>query len=169
MITKAERQELRSVVRHQMKVLRSEIMQRQAELMTGVRSEIAEHFRGEDETWGKASHDVQEAVLEANRRVNDVYRELLGDSHVEAMYVRAEMPRKPTQQRTALYQQAESQLTAQVKGALLRIERQEADLLRTLSVGALESEEAHKFLAAIPTVSELVPAARLVELEAEFE
>lgn len=41
-------------------------------------------------------------------------------------------------------------------------------MLRTLAVGAIESEEARAFLAAIPSVSELVPAARLAELEASM-
>jgi hypothetical protein len=44
------------------------------------------------------------------------------------------------------------------------VERQEADLLRTLAVEALESEEARAFLKMIPSVAELVPSTRLNEL-----
>ncbi len=122
-ITKGERTELRSVVKQQFKVLRAEVIQRQAELLTGVEDEIGEKYSEDDKVWADVQHRIQEAVLTANREVNN------------ALYV------------------------------LLQLDRQEADLLRSLSVGALESEEAHRFLAAIPTVSELVPAARLAELE----
>ena len=64
---------------------------------------------------------------------------------------------------------ANTRITAQVKGALLRLDRDEADLLRTLAVGAIESEEARIFLDRIPTVGELVSSARLAELEAGLQ
>jgi hypothetical protein len=51
-----------------------------------------------------------------------------------------------------------------VRRAELAVERQEADLLRTLAVEALESEEARAFLKMIPSVAELVPSTRLNEL-----
>lgn len=168
MITKGERTELRSIVRQQFKVLRAEVMQRQAELLADVDQQIAGRFSNEDQAWGVASHKVQEIVLEANRMMNDVYRELLGEAHVEQSYVRGILPRKPEQQRTDLRHQAASKIGADVKGAMLRLDREEADLLRTLAVGALESEEAHGFLTAIPTVASLVPVARIAELEAQF-
>lgn len=55
-----------------------------------------------------------------------------------------------------------------MRAALLRLSRQEADLLSELAIGVLESAEARAFLGAIPTVGELVPAARLAQLEAQF-
>ncbi len=53
----------------------------------------------------------------------------------------------------------------QVGDAKLKLARQEMDLLRDLSVGALKSEQAQQFLASIPSVGELVPRVRLAELE----
>lgn len=47
--------------------------------------------------------------------------------------------------------------------------RQEIDLLKELSAGALESDAAHGFLARIPKVAELVSDERLAELEAQFD
>jgi hypothetical protein len=60
-------------------------------------------------------------------------------------------------------------IDAQARGAQLALERQEADLLRQLAMGALETEEARAFLRAIPSVGELVPASRLAEIEAAFD
>lgn len=167
-ITKGERTELRSIVRQQFKVLRHEVLQRQAELMADLEGQIGDRYSDEDKAWADAAHLAHEAVMEANRRVNDAFRDLTGEAHIERAYVHAMLPEKPIRHRLVIRREAAARLEAQVKGALLKLDRQEADLLRTLAIGALESDEAHGFLSAIPTVSELVPAARLAELEAEF-
>ena len=169
MITKTERNELKAVVRQQMKVLRAEVEQRKAELLADVDEQIVARFSEDDQKWADAAHLAHEAVMEANRKVNDAYRELTGDRHVERMYVQATVPQKPARERIVLRKAAESRIEEQVAGALLKLQRQEADLIRTLAVGALESEEARAFLDSIPTVSELVPAARLAELEAGLD
>ena len=168
-ITKTERTELKSVVRQQFKVLRAEVVQRQAEVMADVEQQITERFTDVDKAWAEAGRVSLEATLEANRKVNDTYRELTGETHIEDMYVFLRGPTQPSRQRQRLRQQATANLTAQVEGALLRLARQEADLLKTLAVGALESSDAHTFLLDIPMVGELVPTARLAELEASLD
>lgn len=170
MITKAERTELKSVVRQQMRVLRAEIEQRRAELHADIEQQITDRFADEDRTWANVQHEVHEAVLEANRRINDALRdngyEVRGAT--ERMWVTEPTMRQPREKRVELRGQAVKAVEAQVKAALLSLERQEADLLRSLAVGAIESSEAHEFLNAIPTVGELVPAARIAELEASL-
>lgn len=168
MITKTERAELRSLVRQQMKVLRSEVLLRAKELTADVDLQLEQRYADDDKAWADATFLAEEAVREANRRVNDAFRELTGAAHLEYAYVDWRQPNKPNRERAMLRQTATSRIQAQVTAALVRIDRQEADLLRDLSVGALESAEAHAFLAAIPAVSELVPAARLAELEEQM-
>lgn len=172
MIAKTERAELRSIVRGQMKVLRSEIDQRRAELVADIDEQVAAQFADADRTWEGFMHEVHEATREADRRINDAaiaagYQTKNG---YEREYVTvARGVSKPTRSRDTMRVQAVRALDAQVAAARLRLERQEADLLKTLSVGALESDEARAFLAQIPTVGELVSAARLVELERAAE
>lgn len=169
MITKAERAELRSIVRGQFKVLRAEVLQRRAELVADVEGQISDRYAGEDKTWADAANLAYEVVNEANRRINDIYRQHIdGDEHVERQYITGALPHKPTQQRQNLRHEAITRIDAQVEGAQLRLAREEADMLRNLAVGALESEEARAFLANIPSVASLVPAARLAELESSF-
>ena len=170
MITKGERTELRGVVKQQFKVLRAEVVQRQAELLAEVESQITERFAGEDRTWAGFQHQVHEAVLECNRKINDALYEAGYEARgaTERMWVAEPAIPQPREQRTNLRFQASRRIEAQVRGALLNLDRREADLLRTLAVGAIESEEARAFLAGIPTVSELVPSARLAELEASL-
>lgn len=170
MITKGERTELRSIVRQQFKVLRSEVQQREAEMRADLETQIHDRFAADDQQWSVLMHNVNEAVLEANRRINDALAEAgyqqKGAS--ERQWVQSPNIRQPKEDEHQLRMVASTQVTAQVKAALLRLEREEADLLRTLAIGAIESAEARQFLSSIPTVSELVPAARLSELEASL-
>lgn len=166
-ITKAERAELRSVVKQQFKVLRAEVEQREQEMYAEIEEQIADRFSEQDQQWEAMIHRWREIEREANRQVNDLLYEYgyqqKGSS--ERQWVQAMEPNPPTKKRSDLRYEAHARIKAQVKAARLRLDREEADLLRTLSVGALESDEAHEFLGSIPTVGELVPAARLAELE----
>jgi hypothetical protein len=169
MITKTERSELKAIVRQQFRVLRAEVEQREAEVVADAEEQINGKYADEDAAWAEAARLAFEAVEVANRAVNDAYRELMGDEFVEAGYVTGRVPPRPQRHRVALRQEAVAKIGAQVAGALLQLQRQEADLLRTLAVGALDSSEAHDFLGAIPTVGQLVPTARFAELEASLE
>lgn len=168
MISKGERAELRSIVKQQFKVLRSELDQREMEMLADVEQEIVARYTDDDQAWSVVQHKVHEAVMEANRQINDALNEAgyQVKGSTERMWVRTPDMHQPQEDRHQLRRLATSRIHAQVRGAKLRLEREEADLLRALAVGAIESEEARNFLTSIPTVGELVPAARLAELEA---
>lgn len=170
MITKGERTELRSIVKQQFKVLRSELEQRELEMDAEIEEEIVARFSADDTAWSVVQHRIHEAVMEANRQVNDALSEggFQERGSTERMWIRSPDIRQPTEDKAQLRRLAHSRIVAQIKGAKLRLEREEADLLRTLAIGAIESEEARAFLSAIPTVGELVPASRLAELEATW-
>lgn len=167
MISKAERAELRSIVRQQFKVLRLEVDQREAELMAQIQEDVAERFAEEDRRWAVTQHKIHEIGLEANRQINDVLREGGYETrgHTEKNYIRVAEMRQPKEKRYEMQRVGEARVHAQVKAAKLQLDRQEADLLRSLAVGAVESEEARQFLADIPTVAQLVPSTRLMEIE----
>lgn len=171
MISKGERTELRSIVRQQFKVLRSELEQRESEMAADIEVEIATRYQADDEAWTVVQHKIHEATLEANRQINDALHEagFQKRSASERQWVETPIVRQPQGDRTELRRLASSRIHAQIRGAKLRLEREEADLLRTLAIGAIESEEARAFLEAIPSVGELVPAARLAALEASFD
>ena len=167
MITKTERTELRQIVRQQFKVLRAELEQRQVEMIAGLEDEIAEKFRADDEQWAALQHRVHELVMEANRGINDALYEsgYTDRGTTERMWLSVRPMSKPDGSRIELRRHAQSRIAAQVKAAQLDLDRREADTLRSLAVGAIESEEARTFLESIPTVGELVPTTRLAELE----
>lgn len=175
-ITKAERTELRSVVRNQFKVLRQEILQRRAELAAEMYREVEERTHDEDAKQESVQFMVHERVRECNRAINDLLYEhgYQTKSGSEAVWVEA--PRvfgsrfhgggKASER---LSRAVSTDLDAKVAHAKSVVDRQEADLLRELTIGALETAEARAFLDKIPTVTELVPVSRLIEIEAAMK
>lgn len=166
-ISKTERGELRSVVRQQYKVLRAEVAQRERELYAEVEHQLRDRYSAEDGTWQAFMHKIHEITMEANRQVNDAIHEFEFEAKgpTERVYFSTPHFQQPKAQEQALRREAVSDIKAKVQAALMRLDRDEADLLRNLSMEAIESEEARSFLGRIPSVGELVPAARLAELE----
>lgn len=169
MITKAERTELRSIVRNQFKVLRAEIEQREMELRAEIEAEVQAKFADADTAWAAVRDRVGEVLGSAEREVTDLLIAAGSTEYTIQQPYRLPrydlMPKRNKDDRQDIYRQAVADLTAKVKGARVHLDRQEADLLRTLSVGAIESDEARRFLEGIPTVGELVPATSLPQLD----
>ena len=170
-MTKAERTELKQAVRLQFKVLRHEVTVREKELLSAAEDEIDERF---DE-----NHDKEEALLIAVRSKLAEW-----DVEVRALIEQAGLSLKEAtarrlvdltvrlefaeQKRNVLRMKTATNLHAKVAEAHTALDRQEADMLRKLTLDALESDEARSFFDAIPSVSQLVPSVRLAELEAQF-
>lgn len=172
-MSKAERTELRSIVRGQFKVLRSEIEQREIELRADVQQQIADKYADEDAVWEAINEEVRTILADANKAVHDVlYRHEVraknGSEEVLIGLARQIREKPDEKNRQALLRLGYTRLAARVKAATVELDRKEADLLRDLAVGALESDAAQAFLSSIPAVGDLVPAARLAELEASL-
>jgi hypothetical protein len=172
-MTQAERRELRSVVRGQFKVLRGEVEQRRRELAAEAAEQVRRRFAADDKTLDDLNWKIGQITDQANKDIRDAVKavQASSDSGTWTWSGAVAPPRVMRQQedKWALTAALNKGIDAQVNSALLGLERQEADLLRSLALGALESEEARRFLASIPSVGELVPAARLLEIEAEFD
>lgn len=169
-ITPGERRELRSVVKQQFTVLRAEIKQREEELKTDIARQVVEHYSDSDYQLGQATSAVHRIMQDAFKEIGEVleqYPAVDGGGRSGVQYYVPHM-RLKDDHRLMVTNHAEQELKARVSAARLQLDRQEADLLRELSIGALGTEQARRFLASIPSVSELVPAARIAELESQF-
>jgi hypothetical protein len=171
-MTKTERTELRSLIRQRFRVLRTEVDARRAELEEQLRADINRHFADADKAWDDAMYLIGEAVREANRKANDILRAVAeagplypDGQHRDHRLVQATTVVRPANGHTEMARAGLARIETRVKAARLRLEREEADLLTRLVEGAMQSEEARTFLRTIPTVSELVPADRLLALE----
>jgi len=172
-IPPGERRELRSVVRAQFKVLRAEVEQRRAELFAAAERQLMERYRDEDKQMDDLNWRIRQITDQASNEIEDLVRGL-GDALEGGRwmsYRRLSVPKftRRSEDRKQLHAALISGIDAQVKTAGLRLERQEADLLRQLAMEGLQSDEAQAFLSRIPTVGELVPSERLREIEAAFD
>jgi hypothetical protein len=135
-------------------------------MLSEIEGGIAEQYQKVDASAEIAYRAIAEIVSEAERQISEVVAEAEG---VEMPpYGRLSMPRlerRDERRRSSLRNAALADLKSKVEAANLRLDRVEADLLRQLSLDALESDEAKRFLSEIPSVPELVPVVRLAELE----
>lgn len=168
-MTKTERTELQRLVRQRFKLLREEVRGRQAEMTAEIDHAVVVKHQDRDEGRMEVQRTVSEIVDKTNADIAAAMT-VAGYEKVGAGQGWVATPRLTWgddgrhEQRRALV----SDLEAKVKAAHLRLDREEVDLLQSLAIGALESDEAREFLGRIPTVAELVPASRMEALEATF-
>ena len=174
LIPPGERRELRSVVRQQIKVLRAEVKQRKLELIAEAETRLMERYREDDKRASDLMWRIRQLTDDANRQLEDLMKEVEndGDGGQWSGYgsvFRAPTVYRKTEDRTQLHKALMAGIGAQVEQAQLVLDRQEADLLRSLALESLETEQARNFLGRIPTVAELVPSKRLQEIERQFD
>lgn len=169
-MNKTDRTELRGIIRRRMKVLRADIEARRRELYLQIDNQLERDYEADLKRWDDLQFLVQQAVDEANRKANDLYREHYGREKWGEKYdrpvVTADKPKGPARERQTEKTKRRAEVDSTVANAFVELDRCETDLLEELATGALESAEAKDFLARIPKVSELVPASRLEELTA---
>lgn len=172
-MTPGERRELRTVVRQRMKVLRADVAQRRMELLAEAERRLVERYRQADKAIDDLNFAIAEVAEKASREITDLILAARGEADGVSIRrpVRLSPPRLSThnEDRTQLHRAMVAGVEAQVRNALLDLDRKEADLLQSLALSTVETDEARAFLAGIPTVAELVPSARLREIEAAFE
>lgn len=173
MITKTERQELRSIVKQQFRVLRSEVDQREAEMSAEVEQRLVNRYADTDNHHAEVENKVAEILTDAQTKLDALFAaedDLDHSEHTRLRPLRISMPHIlwDTADRTQFRRALNAEVEAITSNAKAQLQRQEADLLRTLAVGAIESEAARTFLEGIPNVAQLVPSQRLAELEAAF-
>jgi len=156
-----------------MKVLRADIAQRRMELLSEAETRLMERYRAQDKEIDDLNFRIAEIAEQASREITDLIIAARGDQTGVSIRrpIRLQAPRlnSYTEDRNQLHRAMVAGIEAQVKTALLDLDRQEADLLQTLALSSVETEAARQFLAAIPSVADLVPAARLREIEAAFD
>ena len=171
-ITKGERDELRRIVRGDFKALSEEIKVRRAEMIAEIEKRVAARFMANEETIAETEARIDGIVQTANTQIVGVLREC--QEKCDGYEIRYSPLAKPAlhfarEKRDEMRRAMLADLDARVAEAFAKSHRQEIDLLKKLSIGALESDAAQAFLSEIPAVAELVPVSRLAELEAQFD
>lgn len=174
LIPPGERRELRAVVRQQIKVLRAEVKQRKAELVSEAERQLVERYREDDVKANALSTALSELTQKANTELRDLLKEhdagvgRYRQSAYNGWFTTPSVTRTGDD-RTQLHKALMAGIESQVQDAQLTLDRQEADLLRSLASEGVTTEAGRGFLDSIPTVAELVPSRRLKEIEAQFD
>jgi hypothetical protein len=172
-MTPGERRELRTVVRQRMKVLRADVEQRRMEMLAEAEQRLMERYRDQDKTIEDLNWRIQQIADQASKDITDAILAIRGEADGVSIRrpVKLSAPRLSShiEDRTQLHRAMVAGIEAQVKNAQLTLDRQEADLLQTLALSSIETAAAREFFAQIPSVAELVPAARLREIESAFD
>jgi hypothetical protein len=171
-LTPGERRELRTVVRQRMKVLRADVQQRRAELLAEAEQRLMERYRDQDKAIEDLNWKITEIAEQASREITDVIIAARGDEDGVSI-------RRPVQLRPppTLRLHREPGTAPPCHGGRDRITGQKRTAgARPAGSGSagkaltnIESDAAREFLGSIPTLAELVPSARLREIEAAFD
>lgn len=165
-LTPGDRRELRALVKKQFTIIRNDVKRRKDELKAEVETELLRRYREQDERIEQARRAMEAAHRDYENTVNQIVNGLREtdptlDIHVgyQGQLVARDL------QRSQLHEALIASIPQQIADASSKLDQEELELLRDLTVGALDTEQAQQFLARIPTVGELVPKARLTELE----
>lgn len=162
----AERQALRQVVRQRMKVLRSDVTARKAELMAEMQESLARRFNPRDKMIDDANYAIREIVDQALKDARALVEKIEKDHGLELVLngqMGLQVSVKANDKRI-MHTRLVAEIEAQVASAHVQIDRQEADLIEKITIDGLESDAAKDFLAQIPTVGQLVPTDRLAAI-----
>lgn len=164
-LTPGDRRELRSLVKKQFAVLRNDVKRRKDELTGEIESELLRRYREQDERIDQARKEVEVA----RRTYEDAIKQIMSglraiDPDLELWVGQQGRLSVSDPNRSQLHRALVASIPQQIAEASTKLDQQELDLLRDLTIGALDTDAAQRFLSCIPTVGELVPKARLAEL-----
>lgn len=147
---------------------KAEALQREKVLLAEVEDLMAAEFEARDEMWAEATAIAEEAARKANELIVACCADLgIPAKHAPQLHLgwqgRSSEFLVPSR-RAELRKLAQSKLTALTATARTIIDGKQLETETALIAGSLESDEARAFLAAMPTVEQLMPSLSLDDL-----
>jgi hypothetical protein len=167
-MTKAEREELRKVVRSRVKVARGDAEARASVLLADFERQIAARYPDNHPAWADLTAHARDAVKKADDQIAELCRrmgippEFRPEIRV-TWFSRGENALR--ERREELRRVAKAEAAAMVKSAKTEIDRAESVLLTELAIGGLESDQARAFFERLPSPDQLMPALALERIE----
>ena len=167
-MTKAEREELRKVVRSRAKVARGVSEARASELLADFERQIAARYPDNHPAWSDLTAHAKREVEKVDAQIAEICRrmgippEFRPEIRV-AWYGRGESAVK--ERREELRKVAKAEAAALVKSAKAEIDRAESVLLTELAIGGLESDQARAFFERLPSPEQLMPPLAMSRIE----
>ena len=167
-ITNRELQHLRALVRMKIKLLRTEINEREAAQLAEIDTRVARKFQDDTTRYEELRRELDRLTASANRRFDKIIAKYPDVAEPRQNPFSRPWVHRPEDNRTRLRRALVAVVTAQTQAAKLRATKLEVELLTQLVVGALHTDAAQAFAKGIPTVEDLMPGAALAEVEARF-
>jgi hypothetical protein len=168
-ITNRELQHLRALVRMQVKLLHTEINEREAAQLAEIDTRVARKFQDDNTRYEELRKELDRLTASANRRFDKIIAKYPDVAEPRLNPFSCPWVHRPEDGRTKLRRALVAVVTAQTQAAKHRATKLEVELLTKLAVGALHTDAAQAFANSIPTVEDLMPGAALAEVEARFE
>jgi hypothetical protein len=168
-MTKGERTELGRLIKLRAKVAKDGIESHAVRGLATIEAQLAATYPERHPVWAEVTAHIERVVDEANIHIAQRCREagIPERFSPSIVYYWKNRGENSLQDRRAeLRKAAQTELAARAKAARNEIDRRTADLLTQLAAGMLESSQAKDFLAAIPSVDDLMPPITLDALEA---
>lgn len=167
-ITSRELQHLRALVRMKVKLLRTEITEREAAQLAEIDGRVARRFQEDNTRTEELRKELDRLTASANRRFNKIIAKYPDVAEARQNPFSRPWVHRPEDNRTRLRRALVAAVNAQTQAARHRATKLEVELLTKLAVGALHTEAAQAFAEGIPTVETLMPSTALAEVEARF-
>ena|SRR5271155_1963630 len=168
-----EKEDIERLSRDRERLAKAAADTRAAELKADFEQQISAiyHF-DQNETWKEAHDRVEEAVNEANKSVACICKQLgippqFAPGLSVQWYSRGENASR--QRREELRRAAYAQIELMTKKAKTRISLKASEFRVKLVEESLTTDDAKKFLAALPTVESLMPKLSLSEVEKKLQ
>jgi hypothetical protein len=162
-MSRRDREDLAKLVRKREKLAKTKTESVAAERLADFEQQLASKYApGDDPVWAELHQAADEAVTEADAKLGERCKELGIEDRFRprvsaGWYSRGE--NAVAERRTELRAVAKSRIDADARVAKAEIERHSVEVQTQLISGGLESEEARRFLASMPTPQALMPAA----------
>ncbi len=169
-MTKTDRKELTSVVRSEFKILKEELRNREMQIASKIRDELEAESKEVVQIAIDRAAEIErkskELEAEAAALVDEMRREGLEPQGYRGSIIRIDFDNRwQAKDIDRRVQRELNNIKTQRGAAELQLARNEQDLVKGLSVGALETEEAKAFLAKIPSLDQLLPSPESVTVE----
>lgn len=171
-MTSRERSELAQLCRRREKLAKSMASEVAAVRLADFEAQLARQYSwAEEESWAEAMRIADEAVMEVNKRI----AERLGELGVPSVFAPSAHlgwasggENVSSKRRAELRKVGQTRIAAMEKSARTEIERASIEVQTNLVAGGLTSEDARRFLEAMPTADVLMPALDVPEIEKQL-
>jgi hypothetical protein len=168
-ISRHDAEDLRRLIIKREKTQKAAAKLRSAELLADFENQMASEFQFDDDAvWAEATKAAEAEVAKAQAKIAARCQEL-GIPARFAPSLRLHWHNRGydnslEKRRAELRRVAETRIEAIEQEALVKIEKGSVDALTNLTLGALETEEARKFIDSLPTVEMLMKPLRFEEI-----